>query len=84
MPPWFYTPLHPAARLSAAQKQLVTMLEEERIQAYYGAGTLYAEPGRAEPLLEALARIDIGLMPLPPEDWAKVAPPVSQATFGPG
>ena len=31
--------------------ELVTMLEEERIQAYYGAGTLYAEPGRAEPLL---------------------------------
>lgn len=30
---------------------VVTMLEEEKIQAYYGAGTLYAEPGRAEPLL---------------------------------
>lgn len=29
----------------------VTMLEEEKIQAYYGAGTLYAEPSRAEPLL---------------------------------
>lgn len=29
----------------------VTLLEEERISAYYGAGTLYAEPGRAEPLL---------------------------------
>lgn len=29
----------------------VTLLEEERIGAYYGAGTLYAEPGRAEPLL---------------------------------
>ncbi len=28
----------------------VTMLEEEKIQAYYGAGTLYAEPSRAEPL----------------------------------
>jgi photosynthetic reaction center H subunit len=29
----------------------VTLLEEERIGAYYGAGTLYAEPHRAEPLL---------------------------------
>ena len=29
----------------------VTMLEEERIQCYFGAGTLYAEPSRAEPLL---------------------------------
>lgn len=29
----------------------VTMLEEEKIQAYYGGGTLYAEPSRAEPLL---------------------------------
>jgi photosynthetic reaction center H subunit len=29
----------------------VTMLEEERIMAYYGAGTLYALPSRAEPLL---------------------------------
>jgi photosynthetic reaction center H subunit len=29
----------------------VTKLEEEKIQAYYGAGTLYAEPSRAEPLL---------------------------------
>ena len=28
----------------------VTLLEEERIGAYYGAGTLYAEPSRAEPL----------------------------------
>jgi photosynthetic reaction center H subunit len=27
----------------------VTLLEEERIGAYYGAGTLYAEPRRAEP-----------------------------------
>jgi photosynthetic reaction center H subunit len=30
----------------------VTLLEEEKIMAYYGAGTLYAEPSRAEPLLE--------------------------------
>jgi photosynthetic reaction center H subunit len=29
----------------------VTFLEEERIMAYYGAGTLYASPARAEPLL---------------------------------
>lgn len=29
----------------------VTMLEEEKIQAYYGAGLLYAEPGRSEPLV---------------------------------
>lgn len=33
------------------QPDVVTMLEEERIQAYYGAGTLYADPSRAEPLL---------------------------------
>jgi len=30
---------------------IVTMLEEEKIMAYYGAGTLYATPRRAEPLL---------------------------------
>lgn len=29
----------------------VTMLEEEKIMAYYGAGTLYATPDRQEPLL---------------------------------
>jgi photosynthetic reaction center H subunit len=29
----------------------VTMLEEEKITAYFGAGTLYAEPGRQEPLI---------------------------------
>jgi photosynthetic reaction center H subunit len=29
----------------------VTLAEEERITAYFGAGTLYAEPSRAEPLL---------------------------------
>lgn len=29
----------------------VTFLEEERICAYFGGGTLYAEPSRAEPLL---------------------------------
>jgi photosynthetic reaction center H subunit len=26
-------------------------MEEERIMAYFGAGTLYASPERAEPLL---------------------------------
>ncbi|MEL6373915.1 MAG: photosynthetic reaction center subunit H [Pseudomonadota bacterium] len=29
----------------------ITMLEEEKIQAYYGAGTLYATPERAEPIV---------------------------------
>lgn len=29
----------------------VTLLEEDKICAYYGAGVLYAHPGRAEPLL---------------------------------
>ncbi|MEN9316350.1 MAG: photosynthetic reaction center subunit [Pseudomonadota bacterium] len=29
----------------------VTLLEEERITAYFGAGLLYAEPGRTEPLI---------------------------------
>jgi photosynthetic reaction center H subunit len=29
----------------------VTLMEEERIMAYYGAGTLYASPDRAEPWL---------------------------------
>lgn len=33
------------------QPDLVTILEEEKIQAYYGAGTLYAEPSRVEPLV---------------------------------
>lgn len=29
----------------------ITLLEEERVTAYYGAGTLYAEPSRLEPLI---------------------------------
>ncbi len=29
----------------------ITRLEEEKVTAYYGAGTLYSEPSRAEPLL---------------------------------
>ncbi len=33
------------------QADVLTLLEEEKIVAYFGAGTLYAEPSRAEPLL---------------------------------
>jgi photosynthetic reaction center H subunit len=33
------------------QPEQVTLLEEEKIMAYYGAGTLYATPSRQEPLL---------------------------------
>lgn len=33
------------------QPDTVTLLEEEKIMAYYGAGTLYATPDRQEPLL---------------------------------
>jgi photosynthetic reaction center H subunit len=29
----------------------VTKLEEEKISAYYGGGTLYADPARSEPLI---------------------------------
>jgi photosynthetic reaction center H subunit len=29
----------------------ITLLEEEKVMAYYGAGTLYADPRRAEPML---------------------------------
>jgi photosynthetic reaction center H subunit len=29
----------------------ITLLEEEKVTAYYGAGTLYSHPSRAEPLL---------------------------------
>jgi photosynthetic reaction center H subunit len=36
-------------RLATPDK--VTLLEEDKICAYYGAGTLYAHPGRSEPLL---------------------------------
>jgi photosynthetic reaction center H subunit len=31
--------------------ETVTILEEEKIQAYFGAGLLYAEPDRVEPLV---------------------------------
>lgn len=40
-----------AAVPSTRQAEVVTLLEEEKIQAYYGAGTLYAEASRLEPLL---------------------------------
>ena len=33
------------------QADVVTMLEEEKIMAYFGAGTLYAVASRGEPLL---------------------------------
>jgi photosynthetic reaction center H subunit len=29
----------------------ITLLEEEKVTAYFGAGTLYADPSRLEPLL---------------------------------
>ncbi len=35
----------------SADADIVTFLEEERVMAYYGAGTLYATADRAEPLL---------------------------------
>jgi len=34
-----------------ASPDLITMLEEEKITAYFGAGTLYADDQRAEPLI---------------------------------
>ncbi len=34
-----------------AKSAQITRLEEERVMAYYGAGTLYATPARQEPLL---------------------------------
>jgi photosynthetic reaction center H subunit len=34
-----------------ASPDQVTLLEEDKICAYYGAGTLYAEPSRSEPLI---------------------------------
>ena len=36
---------------STRQADSVTLLEEEKIMAYYGAGTLYATADRQEPLL---------------------------------
>lgn len=40
-----------AAVPGTRQSDTLTLLEEEKIMAYYGGGTLYAEPSRAEPLL---------------------------------
>jgi photosynthetic reaction center H subunit len=40
-----------AAVPATASMDQVTKLEEERIMAYYGGGTLYAEPSRQEPYL---------------------------------
>ena len=40
-----------AAVPATRQSEVITLLEEEKIMAYYGAGTLYAEPSRGEPLL---------------------------------
>ena len=34
-----------------ANADQITLLEEDKVCAYYGAGTLYATPQRAEPLL---------------------------------
>jgi len=43
---------HQFARVPATRSpEQVTLLEEEKIMAYYGAGTLYATPARQEPLL---------------------------------
>ncbi|MCE4554424.1 photosynthetic reaction center subunit H [Roseateles cellulosilyticus] len=43
---------HQFARVPATRSpEQVTLLEEEKIMAYYGAGTLYATPQRQEPLL---------------------------------
>ena len=36
---------------ATASADQVTLLEEDKICAYYGAGTLYAHPSRTEPLL---------------------------------
>ena len=33
------------------QADVITLLEEDKVMAYYGGGTLYASPSRAEPLL---------------------------------
>ena len=34
-----------------ASPDQITLLEEDRITAYFGGGTLYATPSRSEPLL---------------------------------
>jgi photosynthetic reaction center H subunit len=40
-----------AAAPGTRQPDVITMLEEEKIGAYFGAGTLYAHPDRQEPLI---------------------------------
>lgn len=42
---------HYAGVPTTKSKQQITLLEEEKIAAYYGAGLLYAAPARAEPLI---------------------------------
>jgi photosynthetic reaction center H subunit len=43
---------HQFARVPTTRSPVqITMLEEEKVMAYYGAGTLYAEPSRQEPLV---------------------------------
>jgi photosynthetic reaction center H subunit len=41
---------HFAAVPGTRSDEQVTQLEEEKIVAYYGAGLLYAEPSRVDPL----------------------------------
>jgi photosynthetic reaction center H subunit len=36
---------------STAHAEKITLLEEEKIMAYFGAGTLFATPSRREPLV---------------------------------
>jgi photosynthetic reaction center H subunit len=42
---------HFAAVPPTKSRDAITMLEEEKVMAYFGAGTLYATPSRSEPLL---------------------------------
>ena len=43
---------HQFANVPATKSaQEITLLEEEKITAYYGAGTLYATPERQEPII---------------------------------
>ena len=40
-----------AAQHCGRSPEEITLLEEEKIMAYFGAGTLYATPDRQEPLI---------------------------------
>ena len=43
---------HQFAQVPATKSaEQITLLEEEKVMAYYGGGTLYAEPSRQEPLV---------------------------------